>query len=97
MDRCVQLINVSNSVDPDGLPWIFLQEYEKSLKNTEGQPPLELVTLFNSLARMHQERESYTEARHAMLLMVQVYEMRGITRQAPNTGLAKVRPGLLCL
>lgn len=66
------------------------REYEKSLKNTDSQPPLELATLFNSLSRMHQERESYNEARHAMLLMVQVYEMRGVTRQSPNVGLAKV-------
>jgi hypothetical protein len=51
---------------------------------------LELVTLFNSLARMHQEREAYADAQHAMELMVYTYEARGIMRQNPNLGLAKV-------
>lgn len=68
------------------------QNYEKSLKSgkEDGVPSLELVTLFNSLARMHQEREAYADAQHAMELMVYTYEARGIMRQNPNLGLAKV-------
>lgn len=39
---------------------------------------------------MHQEREAYADAQHAMELMVHTYEARGIMRSNPNLGLAKV-------